>query len=62
MNIHAIEQRAGDLRHVALNLHWRTLALASGVIEKPTGMRLTMLHRGCTSHWASNSGDFRGGT
>jgi hypothetical protein len=37
LNIYEVEQRAGDLRHVALNLHRRTLALASGVIEEPTG-------------------------
>src|SRR6202043_4273492 len=47
------EQRPGNFRDVALNLRWRTVALARGITEKSAGTRIHC----CRQHearWKTN--------
>src|SRR6185437_13834019 len=57
VNVNAIEQRAGDLGHIALNHGWRAETLARFVIKKTTGARI----HGCGEHEARRKTQRHGG-
>ena len=57
MDVDAVKQRSGNLRHVALNHRRSAMALAAAVVEISAGTRV---HRG-SQHEAGRKGERHGG-